>query len=293
MGDIRFGLKLGKINFLNVFPIYYPLEQGMIDHPFDIVEASPSELNRMIFSGELGISAVSSVEYGYHFENYFLIPHLSISSSGRVGSVILFSHSSLSALHGRAVLVSNKSSTSSCLLRLLSLKYWNISPEFCHDDLGKDYSNASRFEAVLAIGDDALKLKKEKKFENEIDLGTAWYEWTKKPFVFGVWVINRQIITRLNGHIEFACRALWRAKELGLRNLGKLVGKASSKKVLSKGECLEYFMNLRYYLTDAYLGGLECFFQHLFEAHMLPEKPWLRFYRPDRVLSSGGKQENE
>ena len=62
MGQPTAGLlKLGKIGFLNVLPIYFPMEAGIISHPFRIVSGDPAQLNRLMETGKLDMSAVSSI----------------------------------------------------------------------------------------------------------------------------------------------------------------------------------------------------------------------------------------
>ena len=43
-----------------------------------------------MFRGEVGVSAISSVEYGRQLKDY-LLPDLSISTDGNMGSVLLLS----------------------------------------------------------------------------------------------------------------------------------------------------------------------------------------------------------
>jgi chorismate dehydratase len=67
-------LSLGKIGFLNVLPIYYPLETGILPHPFSIVSGVPSQLNELMSEGLLDVSVVSSIEYARHPGRYFILP---------------------------------------------------------------------------------------------------------------------------------------------------------------------------------------------------------------------------
>ena len=276
-------IRLGKIGFLNVLPVYYALEKGIVRHPFEILEASPSELNRMISRGYLGISAVSSLEYGYNYRKYMLFPDLSISSVGEVKSVVLFSDYSVCELDGREILLSSKSYTSVYLLRLLARRYWKVSPRYAEQRRTSNGLSPGRYSAVLAIGDDALKLAKKGAYRYRVDLGRAWYEWTGKPFVFAVWVINTDVVAGLNGHMKLAYNALMEAKKFGMEHIAEIASEASCGNILSYDECVEYFEQLRYDLTEEYLEGLDLFFEYLVECGMLPEKPHYRFYSAVQV----------
>ncbi len=278
MVELTGAIKLGKIGFLNVLPVYYALEKGLVDHPFEICEASPSELNRMISAGRLGISAVSSLEYGYNHRKYLLIPDISISSVGAVKSVVLFSDHPVGELGGRKILLTKKSFTSVFLLKLLAQKCWHVSPGYVEGALGQETFFSKKYPAVLAIGDDALKLAKKKQYKYEFDLGSEWYEWTGKPFVFAVWVVNMKTMAGLNGHMSMAYKALMEAKKFGMKHLSMICREASTGNILSYRECLEYFKQLRYDLTEEYLEGLDLFFDYLVGCGMLPSKPDFRFY---------------
>ena len=56
-----------------------------------MVEAPPSTLNQMLAAGDLDLGFVSSYEYGVRSQQYRILPDLSISANGSVGSVFLFS----------------------------------------------------------------------------------------------------------------------------------------------------------------------------------------------------------
>ena len=67
-------LRVGKVNFINTLPIFYPLETGVVRHEFQIVDGTPVDLNGLLAIGELDLGLVSSVEYARRFEKYLLLP---------------------------------------------------------------------------------------------------------------------------------------------------------------------------------------------------------------------------
>ena len=82
-------LTLGYISYLNCVPFFqYLRDQG---YGGRLVPGVPSSLNRMLQLGELDASPSSSFEYALHAEKYCLLPDFSISSTGPVNSVLLFS----------------------------------------------------------------------------------------------------------------------------------------------------------------------------------------------------------
>jgi len=56
-------------------------------------------------------------------------------------------------------------------------------------------NNNAEFDAVLLIGDEALKSRKFglADFELVYDLATEWYDWKKLPFVFALWAVRKSL----------------------------------------------------------------------------------------------------
>ena len=93
--------RLGRIAYLNVLPIYFALENIFGENGFHLVRGTPAELNALMRRGEVDLGSISAMEYGRAFRDYLLLPDLSISATGAVGSVLLFSRVPFSRLDGR------------------------------------------------------------------------------------------------------------------------------------------------------------------------------------------------
>ena len=59
-------VKIGKISYMNVAPIYYGLNAGAGESWLDVVSAPPAVLNRKMAAGDLDISPVSAASYAAH-----------------------------------------------------------------------------------------------------------------------------------------------------------------------------------------------------------------------------------
>jgi len=84
-------LRVGHISYANCTPIFYALRQYHDCSNYIFIKGVPSELNRLLLRGEVDISPSSSIELARHPDLYYFLPDLSISSFGKVGSIILFS----------------------------------------------------------------------------------------------------------------------------------------------------------------------------------------------------------
>src|SRR5690349_1880275 len=154
-------MRLGRIGYINCYPVYGGLDRGVVSVPADLVTGTPAELNDLLAAGELDLSVISAVEYARHAKDLVLLPDLAISCDGPVKSVVLFSKRQLAELDGRTVLVSASSRTSVALLELLCKEVWHVRPRLAQaraeaGDL--DALTALPHDAVLVIGDPALLL---------------------------------------------------------------------------------------------------------------------------------------
>ncbi len=273
-------LRLGRIDFLNVLPVYYPLEAGIVANPFEIIRGVPSILNKLAADGALDISPVSSIEYARRAELYYIVPDLSISSAGEVKSVLLLSRTPIDRLSGKTVLASSQSHTSVGLLKVLCKLRYRVEPRFETGGCSERINGHELPEACLAIGDEALRLGRSGLFPYLLDLGTAWFEWTGLPFVFAVWVIRKEIVARKNAQLQGAVDALLSSKRWGGANIRRICEQAAGSGLLEIPELEEYYRCLHFDLQERERRGLELFYSHLFQAGELERAPRLDIYTP-------------
>lgn len=270
-------LRMGRINFLNVLPIYHPLEAGILAHDFELVAGTPAFLNDMMAAGELQVSSCSCIEYGRHPDRYYLVRDLSIGSRGPVLSVLLLSQFPLADLAGREILISGESHTSVALLKLMLSGYYHVPASFRTGPVSAELRSATPPAAFLAIGDEALRLRNHPQYPFQIDLAEAWREWTGLPFVFGLWVISASAIE--SGMIADDPGAILRAgRDWGLEHMDVILDLTGHGCPLSRDVLRYYYeQGLFYTLAGDELAGLEFFYEKLENAGMIDSRPQLRF----------------
>lgn len=278
--DPSLGLILGKIGFVNVLPIYYPLEAGIVPHQFTVVSGTPAQLNELAARGELDVSAVSSVEYARHPERYLLVPDLSISSRGPVGSVLLLSRVPIEELAGRPVLTSAKSHSSALLVRVLFNLRLGIMPDFRTGHPGEALAQGIAPLAMLLIGDEALRYRQHPDYPHQWDLGEVWYAWTGLPFVFGVWVIQRAALDLPGDMLAKSVDSLLKAKAWGCAHLTEICRQAMPYDLMSYEALYQYYQGLGFHLNEIEEKGLLAFFHCLTEIGELTQVPPVEFYSP-------------
>jgi chorismate dehydratase len=268
--------RLGRISYLNVLPIYFALEHLFGENGYHLVRGTPAELNAAMRRGEVDLGSISAMEYGRNYKDYLLLADLSISSRGPVGSVLLFSRVPFPELDGRTIRVSAASASGAALVKVLMAELFQVQPRYHRGLLaGRSLQEDT---AVLAIGDEALRLKRDKTLPFELDLGAAWQQLTGLPFVFGVWAVRRDF-AKARPEAAFALhRLLLRSKTWGLGSLAELSQLAAAPFGLTPEQVLAYFHQLDYALTPEHERGLRTFFHYLCEQGELAEEPRLEFF---------------
>ena len=253
-------MKLGRIGYINCYPVYGAIDAGAVTVPAECVTGTPAELNDLLVAGELDVSVISAIEYARHAKDLVLLPELAISCDGPVRSVALFSRRTVRQLDGRTVLLSASSRTSVALLELLCREVWHIRPKFAEaraeaQDL--ELLAGLPHDAVLVIGDAALKLAAAGTYQHRYDLGEEWKRWTTLPFVFAVWASRRGV------GFSQAHKALLASRTWGLAHLDELAAEASRKTGVSRAVCREYLGGLDYAFTDRHRTALTDFLRRV------------------------------
>ncbi|MDR2573847.1 MAG: menaquinone biosynthesis protein [Desulfovibrio sp.] len=270
-------LRMGRIGYLNVLPIYHPLETGILPHDYEIVSGPPALLNTMIARGDLHVSSCSCFEYACRPDLYYLVRDLSIGSRGPVMSVLLLSSVPLEELDGREILISGETHTSVALLRLLLQNRYHLRAGFVTGQVTPALRAQSPPLAFLAIGDEALRLRNHPEYPYHLDLAEAWRIWTGLPFIFGLWVVSRQAADNKLFRDDPG-ELLRRGRDWGLANLDVILDLTAHGCPLSREELRIYYRDgLVYTLDEEELQGLRLFYDKLAQAGMISGIPELRF----------------
>jgi chorismate dehydratase len=267
--------RLGRIRYINVLPIYFAIDQGLVDNGFQMVSGTPAQLNCRLRQGSLDVSAISSYEYGLHCRDYYLLPQLSIATRGDVGSVLFFSRLPFHRLSGKEVLLSAGSATSAALVKVVLAELYGARPMYRIGPVTDRFNDGCY--GMLAIGDEALRLKARGCYPFFLDLGRAWHDLTGLPFVFGVWATRRDYFEKNPQTVYNLHRTLLAAKALGLSSMAEIYRQATSAVPMSPEELADYFQHLNYDLDTGQLEGLEVFFRYLYKFGEFPALPQLQF----------------
>ncbi len=253
--------RIGMVNYLNTAPIHEKWKSTVHSKNWQLVEDHPAALNKKLADGQIDLGFVSSFEYGLHPEKYKILSGLSISSNGPVGSVLLFSHVPMNQLDKAPVLFSAQSETSVGLVKIILEKFENVQPCYSTGDVGmlKD----GDFKAVLAIGDDALRLAEKSTYLYEYDLADIWKRQMGLPFVFAVCAVREDFCARHPAMLTEIHRELLRCRDEGKRDLGAICDISAPRIPMSKNKCYQYLTAIEYDLGAQKRKALETFFDFL------------------------------
>jgi chorismate dehydratase len=243
-------IRLGRISYVNMAPVFFRLEAEV-----EQVQGVPTELNRLLLDGELDLAPISSIEYARHADRLRLLPRLCVSSEGAVDSIQLVAHKPLEQV--RTVAVTPESATSVVLTKVLL-------PEAEHVPLGED--------AKLLIGDAALKSAFEDPTPHH-DLGRLWLERTGLPMVFAVWACPESGPPGLSDLEAALVESVLTARAEPER----LAYEASERYGYPAGFLARYFEKLRYRFGPRERAGLLTFLELARDVGELEEVPELRF----------------
>lgn len=193
--------KVGSVPYLNAVP----LTRGIED---EITFAPPSQLAEMLRAGKLDAALLSITEVLFSPE-YEILDGIAIASLGEVFSVFLAHTVPLDEI--QTIDYDTASLTSVNLLRVL-LGERGLKPKI--QPLTR---SPEKSEAVLLIGNPAIEFRRASPKHEIWDLGAAWFEMTKLPFVYAVWALQRKKDT------ETLRRQLREARDFGLDTLDYLI----------------------------------------------------------------------
>jgi chorismate dehydratase len=271
-------ITLGRIQYMNVAPVYHGLDNGLKPDWVRIVDGTPSMLNRRMSRGELDISPVSSAAYAAEPGKWVLLPDLSIACHGPVMSVLLASKHPMEALDGKRVMITDESATAAALLKLI-LHEKGIRPNYEVRSIDADCKSISQADAALVIGDTALKGTWDDCFGYVWDMGEVWHSLKGLPFVFAVWAVRRSLAQNHPDLVTQISDLFRQSQEEALRCRTQIISMASRRLGLDICRVKAYYQHLHYGLEENVIKGLETFFKGLNDAGIIPAPAKLEFFR--------------
>ena len=262
--------RIGMVNYINTAPIYEIWKEKNLPLNWQVVEGQPRQLNELLLAGTIDMGFVSSFAYALHPERYQIFAGLSISATGPVGSVFLFSHLPVEELDGQAVMLTQQSDTSIRLVQIILEEFYRIQPVYSSGPVYGPDSIADQAQAVLAIGDDALRISREGGYLVELDLGEAWMRQTGLPFVFSVCVVSEDFLKSQPEEARRIREMLLACRREGGERMAEICQTVSNRIPMEHAACTRYLHAIEHDLTPVKIKALETYYSYLIARREVP-----------------------
>ena len=264
-------INLGAAPFLNMRPLIYPLEKGIVEHDFNIMYFDPFLLSKNLLEGIVDVAPIPSIEF-LKTDDYSILPDISISSFGKVDSVILKARKEITKI--KSVSVDSRSRSSTALLKIVLELFLGLKPEYVKREPGNGFLEG--VDAGMLIGNAGLQARHfyADKSPFTYDLGELWTRETTLPFVYAVMAIKKGDETTGQG-----CKCLLSIREQGVKLVSEIVDIESGKLGLSREQCLTYLeKRIKYDLDGPKIDGLIKYRDLLFKLNEIEKKNDIDFY---------------
>ncbi len=263
-------VRIGMVNYINVAPIYEIWKELVLPADWAVIEGQPSQLNQLLATDQIDMGFVSSFAYAASPEKYQILADLSISATGPVGSVFLFSDLQPEDLDDRPVLLTRQSDTSIRLVRIILEEFFHVQPRYFAGDVYGEDAGTDGMSAVLAIGDDALRLKAEQRYPVQLDLGEIWHTTTGLPFVFSVCAVREEFLAAQPEAARAIRQTLVDCREQGAQRMAEICDRVARRIPMDCEACSRYLLGIEHDLSPVKIQALERFFRYLVDRGEAP-----------------------
>jgi chorismate dehydratase len=272
-------VQVGEITYTNILPLYYYINRAKLSS-LDVafVPQVPSKLNEQMKSGKIDVGAISSFAYGENFQEYYLLPDLSVSASGKVGSIFLFSKVPIEELNGASIALTSSSATSVHLLKVMLQEFYALSVHYKTVQPNLEAMLIDN-DACLLIGDDAIDaLWNEEADLYRYDLGELWTSFTNLPITFAVVAVRKAVLEKEAKAINILYEEMVNSKKKSLRlNFKPMIKDIKTSHKGSHQFWENYFSGLDYEFSTKHFKGLELYYDLCYKYRYLAEVPTLSF----------------
>ncbi len=278
-------LRIGRIAYLNVWPLFTLLAPRIDDDPdISCVSGHPADLNAALRGGDIDVAPASAFAYLRDPDGFRLLPDLSIAAAvAPIQSVLLVSPVPVEELAAylkrtaNTVLLSSASASSNALLRVLWRHHWRLpEPRF---EMAAPGTGLATDRPFVEIGDTALRLYLNPPAGRHIiDLGQAWHDFTGLPFVFATWIVRDGLDELRSQALGGLWRELRRIKGVLPGLLEELAESGDRPEWIAAGDLAAYLRGVSYDLGPTGQASLVLFGHYCREMDLIPAVPGLRWH---------------
>lgn len=259
---------IGRIDFTNVWPVDYYFAVSEFGRDVQMVNQVPSGLNKRMLEGSVDIGAISSFAYAASHDQYVLLPGLSVSAYGEVGSILVFYKDSLDRLRNGKIALTTASATSVNLLKIIIEKFYGGSPSYSFAEPALHVMMEDN-DAALLIGDDAIKARWTNDGYQVLDLGAEWTRLTGSWMTYAVWAMRRESAQRYPQLTRRIYDALLTSKHKGATDKSGMISAAIARIGGDEQFWTDYFAGLNHDFSSEQQAGLQLYYRYAAELGLL------------------------
>ena len=267
---------VARVPYLNCAPFFQGLaldesparlgEQG--PGGWEWVDVPPRRLGVEAEAGRILAGPMALTDFLRLQDRFERLGPLGIAVRGRSGSTLLLSKKPIRQLDGSTIAVTEDSSTTALLLRLILEVRYELKPKAylpapASAQGGPGIQDA---EAMLLIGDEALRSHvANRRYPYEVDLAFEWWVWQHLPMVFAVWAVRKDCAPSDKQHLSRALQT-----QLA-KNLGRLdaIAKEHAEPLGMPAEDLQSYLEAFVYRLSQPEEQAITQFEQLIHAHHL------------------------
>ena len=238
-------IEVGLMPYLNsVFFYLYMPQKSVALHPM-----VPTAMAKAAHDGLLDAGPIPLVDCFRLEASFEPLGSFCIATTGQARSILLFSTMPVEELEGRTVAVTDETSTSARLLRVLMRhRYGFLEPHYVGLEEPHD--------AFLLIGDGALKQRHGVSgYDYRYDLGAVWNDWTGLPTVFALWIVRRKLAQEAKTTLQ---AAIAKGLEEGWSRLAEITAQNQDLS-MSQEEVAEYLGGFSFTVGPAERAAIQRF----------------------------------
>jgi len=240
--------RVSIVSYLNSKPFLYGLTKSLIFKDIELSIDFPSKVAEKLILGQadIGLIPVGALK---DLRCYEIISDFCIGAFGNVRTVVLASDRPLNKID--TILLDYQSRTSVLLARVLAKFFWKKQFTFKQATDGFENNLIKGSTAGVVIGDRVFNV--EKIYSYNLDLSEEWVNYTGLPFVFAVWVANKNVSEQFKEDFNNALK-------FGIKNISEIA--VSEKPQYPEIDIFDYFSrNLDFNFDDKKREGLERFLE--------------------------------
>ena len=239
---------IAKVPYLNSVPFF---RGWQLHERWQFTEGVPRAVGALAASGDIVAGTLPLADYLRLQDQFERLGHFGIAVRGRARSALLFARKPLRQLGVAVVAVTEESSTTARLLRLLLEQRYHVTPASYHAGRCNDA------DAMLLIGDEAIRFQRANtQYPYEIDVAFEWWLWQHLPCVFAVWAVRKDVSAQEKKSLELS---LARSLAINLGQLDAIAQDASAQFGLPAEEIVAYLSGFIYRLGSPEHAAIDRF----------------------------------